>query len=367
MNPEEVLVCLVSGQPMPNIIPAFVNKPHIVVLLTTTQEKATADHIKKVYSKNGMKCEIHEQFIDAYDVFSIRRELEKIYDKYCNHKLTMNITGGTKLMAIAAYEFFREKKQDILYVDTLHSSILKFKEAEILVSKYDNLNISVKDYLLAHGIYPDEINRKTAGYNEVFMNIIDSDVKSFLNFSKKLRSFREIEGKFISGKYSVIRKKSEKRNESVGRIAKTTQLKFYDFEFNGKIVLENEITDLQYYVGYWLEDYTQYLLDKRNPNDAERGFKFKHSSGAESEIDVLITKNGMLHLISCKSGSFTKKDLFELEGLRQLAGGTFAKAYIVVPPKPGNYPEIRLRAKQLRIEFLTILELKKRIEAGIVM
>jgi len=275
----------------------------------------------------------------------------------------MNITGGTKLMAIAAYDFFKSVDSDVIYVDTPHNELIIMSACGGIQRIQFDIKISVSDYLQAHGISMQKKARHKSYYNEKFMRLVDKELMKFLKFSLDLRFILPVSEEFSRHGFTLKVQTSEHFQEPGSGKAtsnKSKSKRFFDLYHDGSAILEGQIEDLSYFVGFWLEDYVYYLLKSRRPDDMKRSCPVISKSGTDNEIDVILTKNGQLYLISCKSGKFSKQDLFELEGLRQLAGGTFGKAFVIVPPKSGY----RDRARQLGIEFMTILEMKEKIASG---
>jgi hypothetical protein len=348
---KSALICLVSRQAMANVIPALMHKPAKVVLLKTKEEEATAENIKGVMNLQGIDCEIYPELIDPYDVVNTEQIVNNVVVRNCKNLIPVfNSTGGTKLMAFAAYNVFRQNKLKIIYCDTDGNRIIELYPQTLF--EEISVNISVKEYLRAYGYYiiPSE---KIRNDHSAFIQYIDKN-----NLLKH----------FIS---QII----EKRKNDIFRLSNhSTPMHLGNF----RIILEDTSfisishdkntfghIDKNFLNGFWLEDYLFYKLKELQPDDIILGAHI--SSGSKNtlaelqalnlpynEIDVIAVKNTRLYLFSCKSGVKSKEDLFELDGLRSIAGGTFGKAYAVVTKSTPTYSN---RAKSMRINMFDIRDI----------
>lgn len=340
-------ICLVSKQAMPNIIPAILYKPEKVILLTTKEEYKTAENILMVLIKYDLECEIFKDFVSAYDLNSVSDAINKIVNLYSEKELTLNITGGTKLMAIAAYEIFRNHKLNIIYCDTFDENIIYFKNGKIVKEKYSNIKISVVDYLRAYGFKPNLAQNKSKKFENIeLINFIKNHLKEFIKFSNSIR--------FKAGTKKNRTSKSPLDFELI-RNGKEVTVTYKQTQ-----IFKSKISNYQYLIGFWLEDYIyNFIKSNFQPIEIEKSYHILSKSDSPNEVDVIFSKNGKLYLISCKTGKFNKLDLFELEGLRNLAGGTFGKAYLVTSSNVSK--SIKMRANEMNIKTLDIEDFMKEI------
>jgi len=340
-------ICLVSKQAMPNIIPALMYKPEKVILLTTKEESRTAVNIKNVLKNNSIESYIFKNYVNAYNINSVTDACKSIIISE-KSKLILNFTGGTKIMAIAAYEFFRNSQKPSLYCDTEENKIIHFQSGNITYSDI-NTKISVEDYLQSYGYklspYHTTDKKKRAEKNKQFVNFIDNNLDSFLEFIDYIKpriSNEQPKVRIGFGDYDLDPLKSG-----------------FELSYKNRTIFEtdniNEIT------GTWFEDYCYFKVIKNKIDDILFGTDIISGDNTENEIDILLTKNCKLYIFSCKNKKETKninkQDLYELEGLRLLAGGTFAKAFKLVTYIP--LASIFKRANELKITLLTIKQLNE--------
>jgi hypothetical protein len=332
---------------MPNIIPAILYKPEKVILLTTKEEYKTAENISMVLNKYDLGCEIFKDYVSAYDLNSVSDAINKIVNMYSEKELNLNITGGTKLMAIAAYEIFRYHKLNIMYCDTFDENIIYFKNGEIVKEKYSNVKISVVDYLRAYGFKPNLAQNKSKKFESTnLLNFIKTHLIEYIKFSKSIR--------FRNGS------KKSRMNNSPKDFELIKKDKEISVTYKQTEIFKSSNSNYQYLIGFWLEDFIYNFIKSNIPNiEIEKNYYILSKSDSPNEIDVIFSKNGKLYLISCKTGEFNKLDLFELEGLRNLAGGTFGKAYLVTLSNVSK--SIQMRANEMYIKTLNIEEFMKEI------
>lgn len=331
------LVCLVSHQPMANVIPVLELKPDNVILLQTEQEKSVASDIKSLFEEKNIKTQIFKKYLNPYNLETVKSACREIIN--ANEKdIILNATGGTKPMAISAYEIFNSSNKRIIYYDPIHHSIIEmnsFSQFAIKVS----LKINVCDYLRAHGykIIEEKTLSGRAEEKDKFFNNMPKDRKLFF-----FKSLFEIK--------SAIQLNQPRQEKIINKFK-------FSKNFN-KITIVDEINKnkfstehLNFNYGDFLEDLLYLYLKKKPNDDIKYSVKIKRNN-IKSEIDVLATNNCKLDLYSCKDKKKTDKfDLFEVEILRNVAGGTFGKAHFVLS-KADNY--VQYVAENLGIDVLNI-------------
>ncbi len=343
MQNNTILISLVSKQSMPVIIPALYLKPDKVILITTHEEKHTAKNIINVLNNNKISCELSGNTVRAYDYKSTESEINRLISSNPKKILLLNTTGGTKIMAIAAYESFRKANLETIYCDTNDNKIF-FMEFGKIRSENFNVKVSVKDYLSSCGFNCISSRDKLSRMNEniPLLNFISDNLEQFLNFHDYLK--QKFKNKIKSK--SIIYSDFE---------FDTSESK-YILYYKNREIFTSDIKNINYIKGFWLEDYVFMKLKEKSPDDIVVGANVRSGMNNLNEIDILLTKNGRLHLISCKAGNADKQDLFELDGLRDLAGGTFGIASKVTIKKMNR--SFINRARELKINLINIKQIE---------
>lgn len=332
------IFCLVSHQAMANVLPALMYKPENVVLFTTPEEKECADNLDRLFQEKNIKVDRNDG-MDAYDYSGFKESIKKELDKYSN-EVWLNVTGGTKLMALAAYEAFAEKDKRIIYCNTERNQIIHLFPQ--LKTEKLNLDLSIQDYLKSYGyaITASRTNQMKQDYSKLF---------DILNKKNILIKFAEFLDKFRSE--SLESKHLKTYNDKKDRIftIQKTALGFVLMIGQDKFKYDDD----KFLKGDWLEYFMLEFLKKIGIK-SELGIKIISLGNVENEIDLIFVKNYQLYLISCKSGRNTdpNKDIYEIETLRNVAGGTFGKAFLLTT-KPLS-SRISQRCKELKVKSLNL-------------
>lgn len=332
----KTIFCLVSRQAMANVLPVLMYMPEKVVLFITPEEKPCADNLERLFKSKKIKVK-RINGLNAYDYIGFKETTKEELNNQSG-EVWLNVTGGTKLMALAAYESFAEKDKKIIYCNTERKQIIHlFPE---LNTEPLTLNLSIKDYLISYGY--EITSTKTEGLNEnhkrLFNLLIDKQLLT--KFSEFLDKFRS-----ESANKRYLKTYNDKKNR-IFSIQKTPS-NFILFVGKEKF----NYNDDAFLRGEWLEYFMLYYLKNQNVNP-EVGVKILSGSNVENEIDIIFIKDYQLHLISCKSGrqSDPNRDIYEIETLRNVAGGTYGKGFLVTTRDLSN--RIQKRAEDLGIKIL---------------
>lgn len=326
---------------MANVLPVLMYKPNNVILFITPEEKHCADNLEKLFKAKGIEVRRNDG-LDAYDYIRFK-EAVKSQLKSTEGETWLNVTGGTKLMALAAYEAFAEKDKSIIYCDTENKQIIHLFPQ--LSTEPFTLNLSIKDYLISYGY--EIVSTRTEGLNENHRRLFKLLIEKQL-----LTKFAEFLDKFRSeaAENKNLRTFNDKR-DGIFTIQKTPSNFIL---FIGKE--QFRYNDDRFLKGDWLEYIMLYHLENLGI-DSELGVKVTSKGNVENEIDLIFIKSFQLYLISCKSGrkNDPNKDIYEIETLRNVAGGTFGKAFLFTT-KPLT-ERIRQRANQLDIHLINLSDL----------
>lgn len=343
------IICLVSRQTMANVLPIMMFKPSRVYLLTTEEERDAAIRIRNVCTLKKIDTKIIEG-IDPYDTQTVRRAMENVLEGN-NVQFIVNLTGGTKLMSLAAYEVARENNLSALYCNTERKEVI-----HLIPSMHKEplrVAISIEEYLMSYGY-----------------SIIDERSQESLN--DFIRLFDYVQANNIFGSLAEL---FQKVNKSGLERPMTVHSNDRHLEFQkihekyiisyGKYKEEKQkltITKSSFSSGFWLEAWVYYKLLQMGKRHIKVGVKLRSDKDLENEIDVMMLDDYVLHLFSCKTGKIMKPQMpiFELETLRTIVSGTFGKGYLVVTGAHSN--ELTNRALQLKVEVKDILATSGNIE-----
>ena len=156
---SHIHVCLVSEQTIPNILGIYHFKPDKIVFCTTErmENKKRADAIinaLKLYDLDYSK--IHEKVIVDQDCLEDceAKFTTEVVSKYKDKKLIVNLTGGTKIMVLGAYNVFKDFAEQMIYTPIPKNEFITVfpKEGNCKPPMPLNLRLSVEAYVTAYGV-----------------------------------------------------------------------------------------------------------------------------------------------------------------------------------------------------------------------
>ena len=334
------LVCLVSRQVMANLIPVLTLNVKKVELLFTKEERRSHKNLRTAIEGTGLNLTINEHLIDAYDFKGIQKICRQLIKEHA--AIVLNATGGTKVMAFAAFLEFARANKPIFYLDSFNNKAINFNPYSVTEHK---VKIPLNIMLAAHGYGIASFRtQKELLTHKPLVHFID---RNFALLESTLAQYRRIvhdESTFMSS-LSAAECPFQiqfKRKGGVRIIYGSKEIEFDDYQFLD---------------GLWLEELVYWYIRDQDWDDLLVGVELTYHGQEDrqdilNEIDVMGIKNGKLYLFSCKSGiTKDKKDIFELEALRSLAGGTFGKAYFVTSAPIPRDKHLYERCRELGIKI----------------
>jgi hypothetical protein len=178
---NSTLISLVGEQPIPLLIPyKHLNiKNHILVFTETTVK--VASRLEKMLNAQKLKIS------DPYSLERILADLNKELDKKSldASDFIFNLTGGTKIMAIATYAFVSLKNSKFVYYQSENNQnrlfTYKFKDGLPSLHQSETLTnelITIDDYLNAHllGYEVEGFSTEEGGkFEEAIYDILKKD------------------------------------------------------------------------------------------------------------------------------------------------------------------------------------------------
>ena len=346
---KNIIIVLVSQQTIQNVlfIKEFVksNDDHILLISTKGMKE------KEEWIKNSLNIQnkYHSIIVDEYDNKDILEKLKEFdIHKYKNKYI--NITGGTKLMSIETYDFFKSIENCHIYYITRGNEYKKIFPIEEENTYNFKCSVSIKEYFKAYGF-----ESKESGLSEIDKEYTYGFLEKFLE----------------TDKYDIIKKlQDERKNNSVkkkGRLNTAEVEGLNDFLSDIAFRLKNEgiisKKEIEYLTGGWFEEYIYYTLKDANivqDTDILCGVSKKNGM-SDNELDIVILKENQLHIIECKTyicnkgkSSLPADTVYKLDSIQKELG-LFAKPYIVTLNKAHEIDEPhKKRAGQYGIKILTI-------------
>jgi hypothetical protein len=322
----DVHVCLVSEQPTPNLQPLLDEtlgpKAKKAILLVSPQMRKQAKDLAAAVKDYGITTET----IEIEDVFNIREIQNKLLD--CpdvaeNSNTALNLTGGTKIMTIAAQSVFAEASKPIFYVKESDNEVLVIPDGSDVLRGVQTIplknTLRMKDYLRASGYITEPGRYMTKELPEFTKELINNPKK----YEDALRQVNEL----VSGKNNKKILDFKLDRQHYGTTLHLLRLceKYKLLEFDDRSLAFADESARLYVCGGWLEEYVFDVLRRLNKqNIQDKAINLTIRGAVENELDVAFLAKNRLHLIECKTARLrTEKGgetLYKLKRLMEQTG-----------------------------------------------
>lgn len=307
-NLYDIVFHLVGKQRIPNLmgvlhIPA---KKHVFI---ETKE----------YTSNYIYSFLHNSEYDnivvqANDIIGVQDSILKYLKQYQADKIAFNLTGGTKLMFVGAYNACSKLNAVPYYIDAtkrmlfqLNNNTKRSLDAILKVEDFIKLHISNSNYT----IYKRDIHL--------------SDIeKKFLSLMWKNRNdIKRIFSTHIQGKKLVFNHPFISNSTSITILNDYKCLISID-KISCKFNRDEGI--VKFLSGTWFEEYIYTLIDKYikegSITDISIGTIVEYNKVPSYEFDILFTDGKRLFEIECKSGKVDQTDITKLDSNATYFGGS---------------------------------------------
>lgn len=379
MKKYDTHVCLVSEQLIPNYIPILDEtfRPQEVILLVTNKMQAKANVLKKLVQE---RCAIHPQIIAINDPYDMQELKEKVITPFASashqKNIALNVTGGNKLMAIAAYELFRAAGHPAFYFTVDSNEIIHIGTSERQTLQPPQ--IIIDDYFQLYGYKIAKNNQIITHVPRGRQAIGEELILQYYNYADVITMLNGDIGKATDNNKSNLTvelgnmpyKLAAKRNKLLELFEKHGLL----IRKNNSIVFRDQ--DARQYVhGGWLEEY---IFNKISEIPEIQGIGLnvqiensRDDIGQHNELDIAFLIHNVLHVIECKTANYNKKSkeaenaLYKLETLKKL-GGVRTKTAFASYRNLKSHTRERAEGAQIKVfEINELLKIRQNIEQWI--
>lgn len=381
----QIHICTVSKQILPNLIPALMDRPEHIILLASESMKETAFHVRRVLKEHNLEAEIEMEAPDSglEGIYEFAMQVaEKIQGRYPGAEMTVNITGGTKIMSLGLIEYFKGDAQRMIYTDTAHQvieSLPGFPKSLPTVQPMLDV-LTVKQYLKAQQFQPTRIRSDQPEWLQS-VNTRKSMCKKLGDRAAQLGNFIGILNKAAAqalddrgetllqpeqhlpqvprGDWAEMLVEMDTRNLLAWKRG-TSSITFLDLE------------NTRFLSGGWLEEYVWHILKDNGAFDVCLGVEGKalRGQGSKNELDVLATKTNRLLFVECKTLRHREENdsaiAYKVDSLGSDMRGIFGATWLVTARTPTT--NLLARARQSRFEVIGPQELpalKERVQAWV--
>lgn len=339
MTPYDTHLCLVSAQATPNLLPVLDEawRPHRVVLACSAQMKEAAQTLRSVIQTKGGGIVVDLLDLpNAYDYAALSDAFLKFLAEHADENIALNVTGGTKLMAVAAQEVFRAEGKPVFYVNVESDEVLVIGEKA--ASQPLRAKLKVHEMLRAHGynVTPHEQPQTSRELRDLTARLIDHVTnagRALGAFNALARAARDnnLRAEFAPGQDSGA------LGDIVALFADAGLLR----QQGNMLIFKNE--ESRFFAnGGWLEAHVFEVLQSLRSqheglSDVAMGVRVSFAGGTnktknndKNEIDIAFLFRNTLHLIECKTANLAQSGqgedskateaIYKMESLLKLGG-----------------------------------------------
>lgn len=341
----KTLIILLSKELIPNYRIFKEIKPDRTLIITTPEMSNQKEIIKNLFEKNQSSY----RAITLNDAFDFN-EISAVFDTYLSHELKnddiyLNITGGTKIMALAAYSSYEKHKTEnsqIFYLDleqNIHYLIDNKKEKIKSELSLDEFIALSGQQLKKFNIFKDQFliyDKYLQIFREFAKNPFDKNYKAFIVLIEKVRKLHDKEKKdYISALQQITRDYKTKN-----KIYFSYDNELFKLQIDTLCLeLNLNLEQLNYFIfnAGWFELISaEKIISTRfkNINIANLFTNVEFPSlsalnNAKNEVDILINDGGKLVFIECKSGDVKTSDIDKIVVRKQTYGGLISKSILI--------------------------------------
>ncbi len=307
---KTLLISLVSDQTIPNVqlIKELKSEVDDYIFISTIAMERKGCR-KWIENATEIKC-LEAKIVEQFSFEDIVNKFNEI-DLSSYSRVIVNLTGGTKIMTLAAHDFFKEEGAEILYITGFGNEYIKvFPGKKKLLFSFET-KITIPDYLKAYG-FEYKVSEPSGIEFSYTQKLFDLYCKgAFSAHNDALLMLRAARTKGIKAKDW---NKFESVHELISAIEFTPQK-------------ENSLTDIEvkYLTGDWLEEFIGIsiknelglsseelmigtVIKKHLPESDKNPVKDLLGADVEltelkpdNEIDVMFMLQGKFYTIECKT------------------------------------------------------------------
>lgn len=366
MTKSKLAIILLSDQTIPNalFLKDFENSWDKILFVGTnkTKENNIGNAILSVLDNP----DYDEIIVDENKTQNINEKLNEYFSKNHFSNILVNITGGTKIMALAAYYYFKNNpplnsKIKIYYLPIKAAYYIDLDTNENIKQNYE---FNLPDYIKATGNIPnisnienEELKSKIASH--LFdLYVYKNNYEIIDKITATLRNYRDKDNKSLR---KTIYEQPEYETEIKNPLINQCQISEQDL---AKFDFRSEDT-VDFFTGGWLEFYTYNELKQIiQEGQIATNVKIKNLSKEESvenELDVAFVFKNELHIIECKTGDVKEilnDVMYKAAQIRSSFGLTAQSHLLILNPSKAISDSQKTRAKLYNIDLIDYETLK---------
>ncbi len=336
-----IMLALVSDQPMPNVMAAlqYDPSPDHIEFIVSADKTDVGKYDPRYDSKYHALCRALQTLgiscsrmppVHPYRLQDVKAQCLAAMARYSeDDHFVFNITGGTKVMALAAYLAGLESGRPVIYVESRDRRLIAISEGTSYERPFNETRFRLVDvgrYLAAYGRVIDK--------ETLYESLPSRDVATARFFVDRLAASRALLGKIIR----AIRQQGDSiapRRFALEELPSSRQIVLDRLiadgylapaEHAGRYAVVNE-SDWHFLRGAWLEVYTFDALHRSHYFDDVRcNVQLR---GAPGELDVVLTRNASMGICEAKFEAKLSITMSHLRALKETLAGVYGRIFYV--------------------------------------
>lgn len=311
-------ITLLGGQILPVYIGILEKKPDDIHVLYTKETRQLLTRLIHEFPK----LKIHSYQVDPYDFIGIKELVTNIIMENDNDSFQLNLTSGTKVMALACQSVVSVLDYEVFYIDQKHRLFCLNDESFYPISS----SLKIKTFFSLSG-------HKSYAFKEL------------LNFTKDEKEFAfEIfeqtkQKSGIQKAFDLVHSKCKKIETTTQFYAKDSKVSVtwknnnLNIDLPNNSLTSNSSNAFQIaFGGLWWELVVADVTNKWSKSIEQLigvTIQTNFTQLTKNEIDIILNTGKNLIFIECKSGNVTQGDINKIRAVNRLYGGVSAKSILV--------------------------------------
>ena len=328
-------LCLVSDQPLPNLLPLLQpeTRPERVVLAVSDRMREKAAWLRREIERRIPVEEL--PLPDAYGLSDLQDRLVAWLADHEGEEVALNATGGTKPMAIAAQEAFRLAGQPVFYVNVETDELLWLDRTRTPLRLQPKLTL--KGLLSVHGLTVESAEQRSGLCPE------------WQTFAQELAFIKTVPWERALGKLNYHAMEAERRDLlDMGRVAADgcpywddlLESLYHNELIRDRVRLHFKTAEARRFAnGGWLEHLVfEELRRFAEVTEAQLNVCVRDAHGNPNEFDAALLCRNRLVIVECKTKRLDREQdalhgpaadaIYKLDSLRK-SGGLRTKGILV--------------------------------------
>lgn len=345
----DIHLCIVTGQPLANLIPILQYRPDRVALVVSSQMKGSVGQFVQTLESLGWdksRVDIFDGLAsDRYEaMLQCAMEIhEALESRYPDARIIYNATGGNKLMALAFSQWFgSDDRNDIIYADTTNHHIAKISTGRERIDPMQSV-LNLEIYLKAQGKTlrnrqdQDETWQAKAQHRKAATRYLAENSAKLGGLVKLLNeTYVSDNNKEVAPK--ILRLDQPPRNDWRKALDLLAAGDVLDKGDSNQEWYPKSVDAAIYLSGAWLEEYVYFAAKDAGAQEVALSVTFTddfdRKSDIRNELDVAVVHNNQLLVVECKTGNTTRdqKDqdiIYKLDSLSDQAGGALGSGALI--------------------------------------